>query len=292
MPRLDGCPCGDYKANRTAAGNCRVSLASDGLPVQCVDWWAGDKHDYLSRYIEATRAVRARYIEPVGQGGAAFIDLFSGPGVACVRSTGQVIPGSPLIALRHAAAPFSRLVFCDLDPENIRALAARTVNDRERISVVPGDSNENIAAVVAQVPEYGLNMALVDPYGPRELCWGTMRALAARTRMDFIIHFPTGSLKRNFGKRGFDRRIDAIVGTDAWRAKVRGARDVPRLIGYLRSSLVGLGYASDQVRSLPITNSRNVPIYHLVFATRHERGNAIWQSIARRSPAGQGELGF
>jgi three-Cys-motif partner protein len=225
-------------------------------------------------------------------GGAAFIDLFAGPGLACDRHTGDIIDGSPLIALAHTAAPFSRLIFCEIDPDNVQALTMRTSAGADRVRIVPGDCNETIADVVALIPEYGLNIALIDPFGPRALRWDTIRALAGVTRMDFIIHFPTGPIKRNFGRGDSDRRIDEIVGTDAWRADVRGARNVSRLIDHLRSSLVDLGYARERVRSLQIVNSRNLPIYHLVYASRHDRGNAIWQSIARRTPGGQGELGF
>ena len=292
MPRLEGCPCSDNKANRTAAGNCRAGDAPDGLPIQCVGRWSMHKHYYLAQYIEATREVRSRFLEPRGRGGAAFIDLFAGPGLACDRHTGDIIDGSPLIALGHTAAPFSRLIFCEIDPDNVRALTERTADDAERVRIVPGDCNETITDIIELIPEYGLNIALIDPFAPRALRWDTIRALARVTRMDFIIHFPTGPIKRNFGRGTSDRRIDEMVGTDAWRADVRGARDVSKLIDHLRSSLVALGYTHEQVRSLQIMNSRNLPIYHLVYASRHNRGNAIWQSIARRTPDGQGELGF
>ena len=58
---------------------------ADGLPVLEVGPWSAEKHDYLRRYITATRAARARYLPPLGRGGAAFIDLFAGPGRARIR---------------------------------------------------------------------------------------------------------------------------------------------------------------------------------------------------------------
>jgi len=108
--------------------------------------------------------------------------------------------------------------------------------------------------------------------------------------MDFIIHFPTNGLKRYFGKRGFGQTIDNLVGNTDWRSEIRHARDVPKLIKYLRRNLVSIGYDKEQVRSLPIKNSRNRALYHLMFATKHDLGNKIWGSIARIGPGGQREL--
>src|SRR5687768_5579403 len=88
-------------------GNCTAPAPDDHLPVQCVGSWAKDKHYYLERYIDATRAVRAKYLRPAGSrpaGGAAFVDLFAGPGRCRLRESGQIINGSPLIALANAKA--------------------------------------------------------------------------------------------------------------------------------------------------------------------------------------------
>jgi len=55
MPKPDNCPHGGPTKKN---GNCMVP-AEDGLPVQCVGPWAKDKHDYLRRYIEATKGPRS-----------------------------------------------------------------------------------------------------------------------------------------------------------------------------------------------------------------------------------------
>lgn len=87
----------ERNACRKENGNC-TTLGPDGLPVQCVGSWTRDKHEYLRRYIDATANARAKY---VGRGGAAFLDLFAGPGCARVRTSRLVVDGSPLIALKH-----------------------------------------------------------------------------------------------------------------------------------------------------------------------------------------------
>lgn len=120
-------------------GNC-TEPDEDGLPVQCVGAWTRDKHDILRRYVAATRATRAKYLPP-NPGGAAFIDLFAGPGRARVRGTKEVIDGSPLIAMGHVEHPFGKLVLCEADPENVAALRRRTASNGDRVIVEPGSGS-------------------------------------------------------------------------------------------------------------------------------------------------------
>lgn len=272
-------------------GNCPMHLAADGLPLQCVGPWAMAKHDYLRRYIDATAGPRSKYVGATPSrprpGGAAFIDLFAGPGLARVDRTGEVIEGSPLIAAAHSKAPFTSLILCEIDEENVAALERRLASDRDRVHVVHGDTVANINHVAALVPPYGLNFALVDPFGPSCLRWSALEALGRMPRMDLLVHFPTGSLKRNF------HNIDdfgPIVGTDEWRHDVHSANDVPRLVDHLRRSLERVGYTGAQGRAMAIENDQHGLLYHLVFASKNPLGDKIWSSIVKTEASGQRNL--
>ncbi len=269
----------------TKANNNCTNPGTDGLPVQCVGPWAQEKHDYLRRYIEATRAVRRRYLPPVGTGGAGFIDLFSGPGVARVRDTGALVEGSPLIALNHREAPFSSVVLCELDPENVAALRARTANESERVHIIPGDSRETIDQALMHVPRYGLNLALLDPFAVDALDFSVIRKLATYPRMDLLIHFPTGDIRRNL-LQGAKERLRRAIGRDT---NVTIARDVPKAIEEFRAELAALGYTGEAVRSVAVKH-RGLTLYHLMFASKDERGDAIWQSITKTLATGQRQL--
>lgn len=260
--------------------NCYDPDPVDGLPVQCVGDWAEDKkHDLLRRYIEATREARAKFLPPAGPGGAAFIDLFAGPGRARVRSTGEVVDGSPLIALNHAAAPFTKLIFCDLSSENVAALQQRLRGDR-RAFTVNGDCNTEIGAIAAQVPPYGLNLALVDPYGLSALQFSTLRVLASFERMDLLIHFPTGDMKRNIENPSATAATRVRMGRAFGEGvQAASAKTVVREIETLRRNLADLGYTGKAVRSVPVQNSQGVVMYHLVYASKDKLGDKIWQSI-------------
>jgi len=277
---------GPKKAN----GNCTNPDPDDGLPVQCVGLWTNDKHHYLRQYIEAARAVRAKFLPGANRrgipGGAAFIDLFAGPGRARIYSNGVIIDGSPLIALAQEAAPFSRVILCDMDEENVSALRARTVKYGQRVQVVPGDCNEKIDEIIASVPPYGLNLALIDPFNLDSLSFETLAKLAQVRRMDLIVHFPTMDAKRNHAQ-GAVEKLGRATGSTSIDALIRKPKDTAKAILALRANLEHLGYTGYESRSPPIRNTRNGVLYHLVYFSKAGKGDAIWNSIATRTASGQ-----
>jgi three-Cys-motif partner protein len=285
---LETCTLG---GKRGSNGKCSLPAPDDGLVVQCVGEWAKDKHDYLGRYIAATRYVRRKYLPPMGNGGAAFIDLFGGPGRCCIRgTTPERIDGSPLIALRHDEAPFTKVIVCDLDHESVVALRQRTAEFGERARIIEGDCNLVIDEIVRAIPVDGLNIALIDPFAARALNFdATISRLAGFKRMDLIIHWPTMDLKRNLGRN--QDVLNDMLGLHDDRARAFTPEDVTRKIGTLKDQLKPFGYDVHQEdRSVPVKNSKHGILYHLVFASKDKQGNKIWNSIARREPSGQGSL--
>jgi hypothetical protein len=270
---VETCPRGSRKDN----GNCDRPEETNGLALQCVGPWAKDKHDYLRRYIGATRGVRAKFLQPSGMrpaGGAAFIDLFGGPGRCCVRGTKpDRIDGSPLIALGHVEAPFSKVIICDIDPENVAALRARTAQYAPRAVIIEADCHDAIDRLIAEIPPYGFNIAFIDPFSSNQLRINTIRKLAAIKRMDLLINFPTGEKKRNYAREGFASPDEVVA-------------EIPAL----RKELEQFGYLNEQVRSMAVRNTTNVLLYHLVFASKNRKGNKIWDSITKTDSSGQRSL--
>ena len=260
---------------------------TDGLPVLEVGSWTAEKHDYLRRYIAATKAVRARFLPPVGLGRAAFIDLFAGPGRAQVRGRKEIIDGSPLIAARHSDAPFTDILLCELDPANVAALTQRLEGDA-RVHVFEGDCNVEIDRLAAAIPPHGLNLALIDPFGIT-LHFETLAKLACFERMDILLHFPTNGLTRNLHQ--YEDRVTTFLGTESWKERVTDSKDVLKLLDVLREQLLPFGYQKAQVRYEPLLkNSRNAPLYHLVLVAKHGLADRIWRSVIRIEGSGQKRL--
>jgi len=261
---------------------------ADGLPVLDVGPWTAEKHDYLRRYIGATKAARARYLPPVGPGEAAFVDLFAGPGRARVRGREEIIDGSPLIAARHGDAPFTHILLCELDPANAAALRQRLAGDG-RVRVFEGDCNVEIDRIAAAIPPHGLNLALIDPFGVTPLRFETLAKLARFDRMDMMLHFPTNDLVRNL--RRHPERISAFLGTEGWKHRVTGPRDALKLRDVLLEQLLPFGYQKAEIRYEPLLkNTRNAPLYHLVLVAKHGLADSIWRSVIRIEGSGQKRL--
>jgi len=254
--------------------------------------WAADKTHYLLNYINATKKVRAGFLPPpAARGGAAFIDLFAGPGKKRIGTTGEIVSGSPLTALEHGDAPFTKVIACDIEAENVAALRARTASSG-RCVVIEGDCNLQIDEVLNAIPKNGLNMALIDPFGLKQLKFSTVSALGALQRMDLILHFPTGDIKRNLiqAPERTGMWLDDALGTTEWRRRQRDATDVNALVEVLVEQLRGLKYTGARFHAPAIKNTTKVPLYHLVFASKNPLGDKIWASIIRTEPSGQSSL--
>src|SRR5580704_18189939 len=90
------------------------SLDDAGLLVENVGSWAIDKLKIVTDYIQASGAARRRYLGS----GAAYIDVFCGPGRSRIRTTGQFIDGSPVAAFKKARgslAAFTSVNISDAD---------------------------------------------------------------------------------------------------------------------------------------------------------------------------------
>jgi hypothetical protein len=106
--------------------------------------------------------------------------------------------------------------------------------------------------------------------------------------MDLLIHFPTMDAKRNIA-RGTATRMRKGLGIErtVWRAK-----DVPAAIGDLRKRLTRHGYTGETVRDVAVPNDQGGVIYHLVYASKHEKGDQIWQSITKNLRRDRSQLSW
>jgi three-Cys-motif partner protein len=105
--------------------------------------------------------------------------------------------------------------------------------------------------------------------------------------MDLVVHFPTGDIKRNFNRPTTGDLLDRFLGTPSWRQRIGPKADIGLLVEVLKEQLGKLGYTGANVRSVPITNSTNAVLYHLIFASKDELGDKLWNSVTANAPSGQ-----
>jgi three-Cys-motif partner protein len=283
---------------------------NDDLPIRASGVWAKDKLFYLKKYIDTfeTSMRNMRWRRRI------FIDLFSGPGKCMVDGTHEYFLGSPLLSLT-TEYPFTDYFFVDMDNENRDALQIRTSAigiPKNRIHCLLGDANEKVFDIVNEIKKIdaefvqgawpSLNLAFLDPEG-LELEWNTVVELAKVNRMDLIIHYSQQGIKR-MADRALESPkeliIDRFFGDKEWRKVYAACKDdatgIHRpLIDYYKEKLKNLGYVevkdNEEVWAEPLMkNSKNAPLYRLLFASKNPLGVKFWKDVTKVSPNGQMSL--
>ena len=278
--------------------------ASDGLLARCVGPWSADKLYYIRSYLNVfSVAMRKKFPE------RAYIDLFAGPGLCIVDDDAGEIEGSPLISL-SVPHQFTEYHFVEAAGEAMGALKARAsqVSPQMSVKYYPGDANELVSEVVQNLPKSSLDVAVVDPTG-LHLRFENLRILTKGRRLDLIYLFPEGmAIKRNLEKF-LDQptsQLDEILDSREWRPRVMARRSIPQLpeeehweeygrpiVEIFRNQLRTLGYVDVKLGSeIVVRNRKNVPLYYLVFASKHELGHQFWDAIRRISSTGQTGFDF
>ena len=283
-------------------GNC-PTLGEDGLSVQCVGAWAEDKYFFLEAYLNASCEARRKFAD---KNNAVFIDLFAGPGKCVIRGEKREILSGGMRALQRDEAPFNELFFFDVSKTNTEALLKR-VNNNANCHVMCGDSNALVSNLVNSLLQkyYRYHLAFIDPFGPDNLKFNTLKELARLERMDMLIHFPIGAIKRNLPnwKKKTNTILDEFLGTDIWRSKIEGIpnnqifktlidvfKEQLRTIGYPEKGLKLVSSGKDIYAELPtvsVKNTKDVDLYVLILASKHPLAQKIWASIIKINPNGQ-----
>jgi len=286
-------------------GNCLI-LGTDKLPLQCVGIWVEDKYYFLEKYLNASCEARRKFSD---KGNAVFIDLFAGPGKCIVRNQRREILNGGLRALAREEAPFNEYYYFDINEVNVDALRQRT-SGNSNCYIKCGDSNMLVKELIKDLlnKHYRYHFAFIDPFSPDALNFETITELAKLKRMDMLIHFPIGAIKRNLNHwiKKEDSILDNFLGTKLWRDEIvkwGQNRVYQALINVFTTQLKKIGYPEDGLRlaaskasihpslpTVPVRNTRNVRLYVLVLVSKHKLAQAIWNSIIRIGPDGQRTL--
>lgn len=87
--------------------------------------------------------------------------------------------------------------------------------------------------------------------------------------------------------------VDVFLGGNDWREiiKYEPKSSYGRIIiNYFKSNLEKLGYVVPKeflLNNIIVKNTKNAPIYNLLFASKHPLGNSFWNKITQYSFNGQ-----
>jgi three-Cys-motif partner protein len=126
------------------------SLDDQGLLVENVGSWAIQKLKIVTDYVQASGAARRRYLGS----GAAYIDVFCGPGRSKIRTSGQFIDGSPVAAFdkaKRSLAPFTAIHISDADPDLLSSAEKRLVHLGAPVQAIAGPASVAMPKIVQQL---------------------------------------------------------------------------------------------------------------------------------------------
>ncbi len=153
--------------------------------------------------------------------GLCYVDAFAGAGMHLSKSTGEMIPGSPLNALL-VQPPFDRIVLIDVDAKKVESLTNLCGHDN-RVEILSGDCNEVLSEKVAPIlpfSSFWRGLCVLDPYGihGKTLQWNTVRRLANLKTVDIFLNFPIMDINRNTLRTRLDDTTDANLAAfrDFW----------------------------------------------------------------------------
>ncbi len=267
-------------------------LDEHGFLVENVGAWARDKLKILTDYIQASGAARRKYLDS----GAAYIDVFCGPGRSKIRTTGVLIDGSPVAAYKKAKsslAPFTSISISDAEPKLLSAAEKRLASLHAPVSATPGPASLAMPQIVRFLNKNGLHFAFLDPHNLGTLSFDLFESLAELKRIDILVHVSLSDLQRNADRYTSEDHDQFDNFAPGWRksVKVDVSQNALRaaILEYWSKKVMRLGLPRAEHCEL-ITGDRGQRLYWLIFLSRHELAHDLWLKIS--SSAKSPDLGF
>ena len=194
--------------------------------------------------------------------------------------------------------PFDRFYFADrnalfLDALKKRASCAGLPDDSVRFYV--GEADDVVGDVLMDLPPSGssLGFAFLDPWA-WDFSFRSLKRLTQRRRMDVLVNFNIGDLKRDWTRPL--PRLDSFLNLpsdhrDFFGVDGGGDVSVRMLLDHYESQLRGIGY-HHVADDIPVTNSKNTPLYHIIFGSKNPLGKHLRDAVSTRMASGQFKMGL
>lgn len=273
------------------------------LVYDAIGPWSEIKLEILTKYAQAYSKV----IEAQERKGIRFshvyIDAFAGAGVHLSRTSGDLVPGSPLNAL-FVDPPFDEYHFIDMNQQKVDQLR-EIAQQRPNVYIYEGDCNQILPREVfprVRYEDYRRGLCLLDPYG-LDLRWELVAAAGRMRSIEIFLNFPLMHMNRTVlwhdpaGTSPEERdRMNKFWGDESWqRIAYKPSGQLPlfgatplekaHYTAVVKSyqarlrDLAGFRYVPEP---LPMRNTRGSIIYYLFFASHNATGNKIASGIFHR----------
>ena len=259
--------------------------------------WSEVKLDILREYaVPYSKIVTAKGFHHL------YIDGFAGPGSHVSRTTGEIIPGSPLNAL-STEPPFKEYHFIDKDPTRVDQLRSYAGN-RADVHLYAGDCNQILLHKVfplAKYSDYKRAVCVLDPYNI-DLSWEVVKTAGRMRSVEIFLNFMVMDMNMNVLLSHPEKadpeqvaRMARFWGDESWRDVAY--QDDPQANLFGDSDKVKVGDANEKIAEayrrrllevagfkfapapLRFPNSLGATIYYLFFASPNPTANKIVQGI-------------
>ncbi len=270
------------------------------MEIEEVGPWSEEKHKIIQKYSSAyTKILDSNNLKPI------YIDAFSGSGVSISRSSGEVIPGSPLSALQ-IDIPFEEYHFIDIEQEKTEILKELT-GDREDIYIYSGDCNELLPNEIfprVNFEEYRRALCLLDPKG-LHLDWEVIESAGGNGNIEIFVNFPVMDINLNVLLENPEEadpeqmeRFSRYWGDDSWQEVSYEDSEQMGMFGQEQKEKVAMKSVVDAfvdrlteagnfnyaTRSRGFVNSRNAPLYYILFGGQEAVALNIVEDILENHP--------
>jgi three-Cys-motif partner protein len=266
------------------------------------------EYDIIGPWSEVKLAILREYAAPYSKIVSAkgfhhlYIDGFAGPGAHVSRETGELILGSPRIALA-IEPPFKEYHFIDADRtrvEQLRTLAG----GRPDVYVHPGDCNDVLLREVLPRAQYGdfrRALCVLDPYNI-DLDWQVVSTAGRMRSVEIFLNFMVMDMNMNVLLSDPEKaepsqvaRMNRFWGDESWHAvayeedpqrhlfqgpvmvKVEDANE--KIAEAYRQRLLQVAGFKFAPTPLRFPNSLGATIYYMFFASPDPTANKIVQQI-------------
>ncbi len=257
---------------------------------QTMRGWSRHKLDYLTAYVTSYRSATQKAFKTF------YIDGFSGPGRLPDEETGQMVDGSPLVALK-ADPPFTTCFLIELNAQVAYRLKSE-VSGFRNAQVILGDANAEIPRLLGLINDKSPTLVVLDPTGViGQVRWSTVEAVS-RKRTELFINFPyhmavqrilpndqSGMASQRASE--LDRYLPPGWQNVYASTASRGRRMLCR--GFLelyRTQLGNLGY-THVFASGAFRTDTGMPLYYLVWAGKNAIGARIAEHVLLKQFAPQ-----
>jgi three-Cys-motif partner protein len=238
--------------------------------------------EYASAYatiLDATRRESIRRLKWL------YIDAFAGPGIHLSKRTGEIVAGSPLVALKTTPA-FSEYHFIDADVSRADQLR-NIVGPRSDVHIYSEDCNDVLLRDIfprAQYGDYKRALCPLDPYNIN-LKWEVIETAGKMGSVEVFLNFMIMDINRNALRRNPEKRIQSKIeqltrlwGDSTWEGAAFSSEgklfDDPQKVSNEQfeaawrerlKKKTGFKFVS---KPMPMKTKTNSVIYYLYFASQ------------------------